>query len=170
MNIKLIGAVLIIAGCGGVGFSMAASHRREEKALRQLIRALDYMGCELQYRLTPLPELCRCAASECEGAVSQVFCNLAIELESQIAPDAASCMNAAASKTAGLPQRTKKNLLALGSSLGQFDLQGQLTGLEATRKQCRRELEELSKDRDIRLRSYQTLGLCAGSALAILFL
>jgi len=27
----------------------------------------------------------------------------------------------------------------------------------------------MSKDRDVRLRSYQTLGLCAGAALAILF-
>lgn len=170
MNIKLIGAALIIAGCGGVGFSMAAAHRREETALRQLIRALDYMGCELQYRLTPLPELCRCAASESGGAVSQALLHLASELEDQIAPDVAACMNAALAKTTRLPQRARKNLQLLGSSLGQFDLQGQLSGLEAARKQCRRELEELSKDRDVRLRSYQTLGLCAGSALAILFL
>ena len=170
MNVKIIGAALIIAGCGGVGFSMASAHRREEKALRQLIRALDYMGCELQYRLTPLPELCRCAAVESGGSVSQLLVNLATELESQVAPDAASCMNAALAKTKGLPQRARKNLLLLGSSLGQFDLQGQLTGLEAARKQCRRELEELSRNRDVRLRSYQTLGLCAGSALAILFL
>lgn len=170
MNLKFIGAAFIIAGCGGVGFSMAATHRREEKALRQLIRALDYMGCELQYRLTPLPELCRCAASESGGAVSQALLYLAVELESQVAPDAASCMNVALSRTRGLPQRARKNLQLLGSSLGKFDLQGQLTGLEAARKQCRRELEELSRDRDVRLRSYQTLGLCAGSALAILFL
>lgn len=170
MNLKLIGAILIIAGCGGVGFSMAATHRREEAALRQLIRALDYMGCELQYRLTPLPELCRNAAGECTGIVSTVLAKLAKELEAQIAPDAVSCMNAALSKAARLPQRTKKNLQLLGSSLGQFDLQGQLTGLEAARIQCRRELDELSKDRDVRLRSYQTLGLCVGSALAILFL
>lgn len=170
MNAKIIGAALIIAGCGGVGFSMAAAHRREEKALRQLIRALDYMGCELQYRLTPLPELCRAAASEGGGVVSQAFVHLAAELESQVAPDAVSCMNAALSKTKGLPQRARKNLQQLGTSLGQFDLHGQLMGLEATRKQCRRELEELSRDRDVRLRSYQTLGLCAGSALAILLL
>lgn len=170
MNAKLIGAALIIAGCGGVGFSMAAAHRREEKALRQLIRALDYMGCELQYRLTPLPELCRYAASESGGAVSQVLVQLASELEAQVAPDAGSCMNAVLSKTSGLPPRTRKNFQLLGVSLGQFDLQGQLTGLETARKQCRRELDELSKNRDVRLRSYQTLGLCAGSALAILFL
>lgn len=169
MTMKLIGAGLIIAACGAVGFSMAASHRREEAALRQLIRALDYMGCELQYRLTPLPELCRNAAAESAGAVSQALLCLAIELEGQIAPDAATCMNAALSKTHRLPKLADKNLRLLGSSLGRFDLQGQLCGLEEVRHQCRRELEELSKNRDVRLRSYQTLGLCAGSALAILF-
>ena len=170
MSIKVFGALLIIIGCGCVGFSMAAAHRKEEKALRQLIRALDYMGCELQYRLTPLPELCRRAATESGGAVSQVLLNLAMELESQVAPDAPSCVNAALSRTAGLPSIARKNLQQLGAFLGQFDLQGQLTGLEAARKQCRKELDELSKNRDVRLRSYQTLGLCAGSALAILFL
>jgi stage III sporulation protein AB len=170
MSVKLIGAVLIIAGCGGVGFSMAAAHRREEQALRQLIRALDFMGCELQYRLTPLPELCRLAASESGGVISHVLLRLAFELEAQVAPDASCCMHAALSQVKGLPTRAAKNLQLLGASLGQFDLQGQLTGIEASRKQCRRELDELTRDRDVRLRSYQTLGLCAGSALAILFL
>lgn len=170
MNLKLIGAALIIIGCGSVGFSMAAAHRREEKALRQLIGALDYMGCELQYHLTPLPQLCRNAAAESGGAISQVFLSLAAELENQIAPDASACMSAVLSRTPKLPQRVKKNFLSMGSSLGRFDLQGQLSGLESARQQCRRELDELSTNRDIRLRSYQTLGLCAGSALAILFL
>lgn len=170
MNVKLIGAVLIIAGCGGVGFSMAAAHRREEGALRHLISALDYMGWELQYRLTPLPELCRSAAAESSGCVRQALNNLATELESQIAPDAAACMNAALAKTPKLPPRVRKLMLSLGSSLGRFDLPGQMKGLESTRQLCRHELEELSTDRNVRLRSYQTLGLCAGSALAILFL
>ena len=57
----------------------------------------------------------------------------------------------------------------MGSSLGRFDLDGQLLGLEAVRVYCQEQLSEMSKDRDVRLRSYQTLGLCAGAALAILF-
>lgn len=170
MSIKLIGAALIIAGCGGIGFSMAAAHRREENALRQLIGALDYMGCELQYHLTPLPELCRGAATQSGGCIRNVLLGLAAELESQIAPDASACMNAAISKAPKLPSQVKASLASLGSSLGYFDLQGQLKGLEAARQQCRRDLDALSKDRDVRLRSYQTLGLCAGAALAILFL
>lgn len=170
MSLKLIGAVCIIAACGGVGYSMAAAHRREEQALRQLIGALDLMSCELQYHLTPLPELCRHAAAECSGCIRHVLLALAEELESQIAPDVSSCMNAAIAKTPRVPQRLRGELARLGSTLGRFDLQGQLDGLGAARHQFRRELETLSKDRDLRLRSYQTLGLCAGSALAILFL
>jgi stage III sporulation protein AB len=170
MSLKLIGAVCIILACGGMGYSMAAAHRREEIALRQLIGALDHMGCELQYRLTPLPELCRCAAEDATGCVGQVLQTLSDELASQVAPDATSCMRAAVEKVAKLPPSVRKALLMLGSSLGRYDLPGQIKGIEAVRIQCRTDLEALSENRDVRLRSYQTLGLCAGCALAILFL
>ena len=45
---KLLGAVMVLLGCGGVGFSMVAVCRYQEQALLQLIRALEYMECELQ--------------------------------------------------------------------------------------------------------------------------
>lgn len=170
MSLKLLGAVCIICACGGMGFSMAAAHRREESALRQLIQVLDHMGCELQYRLTALPELCCSAAQDVGGCVGQVLIKLTGELEAQIAPDAASCMRAAVDKTGKLPPSIRKNLLMLGTSLGRYDLQGQMKGIDGVRVQCRTDLEALTANREVRLRSYQTLGLCAGCALAILFL
>lgn len=170
MTLKICGALCIIFACGGMGYSMAAAHRREENALRQLIGVLDYMGCELQYRLTPLPELCHCASVEARGSVGQVLMELTRELEAQVSPDASSCMRAAVEKGTKLPASVRKNLLTLGTSLGRFDLQGQLKGIEGVRVQCRTDLDALEKNRDVRLRSYQTLGLCAGCALAILFL
>lgn len=170
MDFKWIGAVLITLGCGGFGCSLAAAHRREEYALRQLLSALDYMECELQFRLTPLPDLCRQAARERSGPVSRVLRELAEELDSQISPDVASCMSAALVAAGDIPRYTEENLKLLGSSLGRFDLKGQLNGLEAVRASCRRSLDELGNNRDIRLRSYQTLGLCAGAALAILLI
>lgn len=168
--LKWLGAVLIIGGCGGFGFLLAASHRRTEQCLRRLIAALDYMECELQYHLTPLPALCRQAAAESSGMIRELFCALAQELEDQVSPDVKSCMQAAIGRIRELPRQVADALRELGSSLGRFDLQGQLQGLEAVRATCRRSLEELSANREVRLRSYQTLGLCAGAALAILFL
>ena len=166
---KWIGAVMILGACGGFGFSMALRHKKEEWELRQLLTALDFMECELQYRLTPLPELCRAAARQVNGSIRQVFIRLAEELERQISPDVHSCMDAVLAECEDLPQRTGSILAQLGRSFGRFDLQGQINGLESARETCRRVLNDLSVNRDTRLRSYQTLGLCAGAALVILF-
>lgn len=170
MNIKLIGAVLVFAGCGGFGFAMAASHRREETALRQYLIALDFMECDLSCRLTPLPQLCRSAGNVTTGCVHTFLHRLAEELEAQVAPDAASCVRAAVAATPGLPDGLAAQLSELGATLGRFDLPGQIRGLRAASVRAKLALEALSENRDSRLRSYQTLGLCAGAALAILFL
>ena len=169
MNCKWIGAILIIAGCGGFGFSIAAGCRREERLLRQLIQALQYMHWELQYKLTPLPELCRQTGKAASGIVRDIFLGLARELDWQASPDVSGCMSAALKRNRDLPRNIRRLFVQLGHCLGRFDLQGQLQGLEAVRSACEGALAELNKNRDVRLRSYQTLGLCAGAALAILF-
>lgn len=170
MEIKWIGAVLVMAGCGGFGATLAAAYRREERQLRQLMEAVAYMECCLQYQLTPLPQLCRGAAQLLSGPVRRLFQTLAQELEFQIAPDAPSCMSAALSQTQELTKKCRSVCIQLGRTLGQLDLPGQLKGLELAEETCRRGLESLSSGRDERLRSYQTLALCAGAALTILFL
>lgn len=169
MLLKVVGVILVIAACGGVGFRIAANHRQEERALRQLVALLDFMECELQYRLTSLPELCRQAASEFPEIPGKVFLELALEMESQVSPNMERCMAAALKNCKDVPPITRKELELLGKSIGRFDLDGQIKGLEAVRQDCRRNLQELGNNRENRLRSYQTLGLCAGAALAILF-
>lgn len=166
---KTMGAALIILSCGAFGYSISASHRKSEASLRQLISVLDYLQCELQYRLTPLPDLCLSAGREQKGSIGQFFQKLAQELENQISPDVSSCVRAALATTDKLPAVTVEALDILGASLGRFDMDGQLLGLEQVRQFCREKVDKLAENRDVRLRSYQTLGLCAGAALAILF-
>ena len=169
MTGKIIGAVLIIFGCGFWGFSITAGIKTEEHSLRQLINTLDYMQCELQYRMTPLPDLCHMAAQEQKNRIGKFFYHLSTELENQISPDVSCCVRGALSSVPGMPEKTVKALELLGMFLGRFDASGQISGLETVRGFCRSELEAMSVNRDARLRSYQTLGICAGAALAILF-
>ena len=169
MILKLIGAAFVVVGCGGIGFRIAANHRFEEKNLRQLIGILDYMECELQYRMTPLPELSRQASKEFPGLLGSIFLALSLEMDAQNSTDLETCMRAVLEKTGKVPPLTRAELLLLGRTIGRFDMEGQLKGLEAVRQECRRQVEALSYNRETRLRSYQTLGLCAGAALAILF-
>lgn len=167
MNMKFAGALLVIAGCGGFGFSMAAAYRYEERLLKQLRDILQFMYCELQYHLTPLPELCHRAGTSTGGAVGKVFSDLSALLNMHN-NDVSECIQTAIRK-AELTPRIREIIGNLGRTLGTFDLDGQLLGLEEQRARCCAELESLAAGREDRLRSYQTLGLCAGAALVILF-
>ena len=168
MVAKMLGSVLILAGCGGFGMMICVAYKREEDMLRQLIHALDFIQCELQFRMTPLPELCSRAGSACSGRISNYFQILAKELDSQTLPDVRSCAEAAAAATGNLSERVEKALEVFSRSLGQFDAQGQIQELEKARSYCHAVLTAMDENRDIRLRSYQTLGICAGAALVIL--
>lgn len=169
MYYRWIGAILVIMGCGSFGFALCAAQKRDEWNLRQLAAALDYMQCELQYRLTPLPELCRQAGMHGKGSVGQVLRSLSQELENPLCPNVGICMEKILTEST-VSGKTKANLILLGDSLGRFDLEGQMKGLEAVRQHCREDIESLTRDKVSRMRSYQTLGLCAGAALVILFI
>ena len=168
MLLKWIGAVLIFAGCGSCGFAVARNFRREERILHQLKRMLDTMINELNCRRSSLPQLFRVAAG-LGGELSPLAKSMAQELEQQIAPDAASCMAVVLGKQR-LPDRVKELLYILGGSLGSYDLEGQLRELGSVSARCSRILDEIADSRDERIRTYQTLGLCAGAAIAILLI
>jgi stage III sporulation protein AB len=167
---RWIGASIVVICCGYFGFAMAIAHRKDEKMLRQIICAINFMESELQYRLTPLPQLLLQAANETNGFVRVVLSQLADELNDQVSPEVQCCMDAVLLKQKEISRCGREVFHTMGQSLGRFDLQGQLMELDSLRLMCRRYLSALETDRDVRLRSYKTLGLCAGATLAILFL
>lgn len=147
---------------------MAVTHKREVDALRQLLRGVDVMICELEYRMTPLPALCRCGAKDVRGSVQACLNALADVLDGQVSADVGVCMTEAMKVTPNLPRYAAAQLQALGQTLGRFDLYGQLTNLEHCKQACIGQLEVLEHHQAQRLRSYKTLGFCAGASLAIL--
>ena len=170
MLLKWIGGLCIMVGCAGTGFMIAANQKREERYLRMLVESLDFMICELEYKLTPLPQLCSMTAARTEGMLERFYSLLAAELEDQVAPNVESCVNVALSKLKKLPEICRECLTMLGKSLGRFHVDGQLKELYAVKATCQRHLDALCQNKEQRYRSYQTLGLCAGAGLTILFI
>ena len=160
---------MIIASCTLVGFMISAAYRREEQELRQLIRALEYMCCELQFHRSALPELCSTIGKEHNGFVGKLFENLTMELESRHEADVQACFATAAAAAGPLSRQLQGAICMLGATLGRFDLDGQLVGLRSVIAYCEQQLAMMSQGREARLRSYQTIGVCTGAALAILF-
>ena len=170
MNYRIIGAILVILSSGGMGFSLAAAHKKEVNTLKQLLRALDFMACELEYRLPPLDELCYLAGGQVSGAVNRFFSALAIQLRQQVDTDACRCVEIVLKQQTDLSPKTARELHLLGKSLGRFDLAGQISGIRSVKELCERDLQGLQADQATRLRTYRTLGICAGIALVILFI
>lgn len=168
MTCKLLGAMMVIFGCGFSGISMALEQKHQEQLLRQLIRSIGFMICDLSFRSVPLSELCHRAASRARGPVAGLLTGFENHLLEQ-SGDVMSCMEASLNAFPGIPKRIRELALELGGSLGQFDLEGQRQRLEEVMGECRTELEQLRGNLENRQRSYRTLGFCAGAALAILF-
>ena len=169
MTWKLIGSVFVIISCAGFGFITASEHYREVKSLKNLVDCLNYMEWELKYRMTHLPDLCNDITNQFGGIIKSIFKDLAESFDMQSEPDAQHCMERILSNRKDVPSYTKTALYYLGRSLGKFDLEGQIKGIHSVRVECVRNLEHLQNNQAVRIRSYKTLGLCAGAAIAILF-
>lgn len=168
MMYKWIGSIFVFSGCVGLGLSVSIAHIRKEKMLEQINRVLNLMECELRYRLTPLPELCTVSASDGSGVIKQILIKFTNELNRRISPDAASCMCTVLEQFRFPDRDIPDIMMELGRSLGRFDLEGQLNGIAHVKTMCTNRLEEVKANKTERMRSYQTLGLCAGAALVIL--
>lgn len=169
MSFKMIGVIFVMISCSGLGFMIASQYLQQIRLLRQISEVLEYMEYELQYRCLVLPELCRQAGNLGKGYIHKLLLQLSNEMEAQIQPNVQLCMESALGKMQALPYSVRTLCQNLGVSLGKFDMEGQIKGLKSVRKQCNQITEELQRTKDTRIRSYRTLGLCAGATLAILF-
>lgn len=170
MIIRIIGAILIIGTCSAFGFKMSANYKLQQRQMEQLIQAFLFVSCEMSYRLTPLSQQFYQCCSLTTGAVQSFFRQASKELSDQINPDAVCCIHIALEKTTGLTPAAIKALKQFGSTLGEFDLDGQLKSLEQTLTLCKQTLAQLNAEQTVCTRNYQTLGICTGAALAILFI
>ena len=170
MTIRILGAILILIGCGGFGALAAVAYKRETSTLKSFVESMDIMESELRYRKTPLPQLCHYIADIQSGVIKSFFLCLESELLRQVQPDAATCAVQALKKTQQMPKHTVEMILQFTKTLGKFDVEGQLLGIQAVKSEATLRLNQMSKDQAQRMKNYRTLGVCAGAAIIILFI
>lgn len=164
--IRWIGAACIVGSCGCCGFRMALAQLREETAVKELLRFIADIRCELEFQLTPLPELIQNGLKRTHGSLRRTLLRFEENLRNYSLPDAGSCMALALEE--GLPLGLESLLRHLGDSLGRYDLSGQMEGLRSVEEACHNREAELKQERSIHVHSCRILGFCAGIALVIL--
>lgn len=171
--LKTVGALLVVLGTSIVGFGFAAGVRRQARQLAALIASLDYLKSEITYRRTPLsqlfPLLAACAE---ESAVAEFWRACEKELRKSRTTGVQAAFRAALGSARGLalPVTAVQTLMTLGASLGQFNLEGQARALALARERLAWSLQKLEQGRAARCRSYATIGVCAGMAVAVILL
>lgn len=163
---RLLGGALVFAGCAGLGFMKAGQLRKEEVLLADSVLLMNRMENELSCRVTPLPALCA-LAEQCKPELKRLYRLLAEELTKQMLPNVSDCMKQSLQNVT-LPESVSSIHDRLGETFGYFDLDGQLRELEAVKKTAEQQLKIIQEDQKNKMKTYQTLGLCAGASLVIL--
>lgn len=167
--LKLIGVLFVVVGSTGTGVTMAWGVRRTLETARHLRTALERMKNEISCRRTALPELMELLSHE-PGPLSALFRDMAEQLrlrqEASVYAIVRKCLTAAPP----LPGEISRILLDLAPGLGQYDVQCQLYSLDLAAGQVQAMIERCQSEQKGRVKSYCTLGVCAGLALAIMLL
>ena len=158
---------MLVIACGGVAYTMI--HRSKEKmnALRQLSGFIERIAYSLQYQQFPLTQLLSSEENILTGDLRRLIQRLITELESQIAPSVAYCMNASLAYYPNIPEDVRRILLEIGNSFGKFDLNSQLKYLEGTSLACKKTLASLEENFPGYTRCCTAYALCIGVILAL---
>ena len=169
--IKLLGAALLMAGCGAVGLAAVGRLDGRVRDLRELTAGLETLRRELGGRLTPLPGALNAAADGTHGRAAGFFAFCANHAEH---------LDGAAFHEIwrdGLEQcrlqltgEDRVLLEQLGPVLGRYDADSQLQAIEGVLAGLGRRQVLAEEERQRMGRVYGVLGMTAGVFLVILLI
>ena len=169
--LKMVGAVLLLAGGIGLGLSAVRRLERRVTALRSLIQALELMEQELDFRLPPMRELIFETAQRTAEPASKFLRACAESMEElEGKPLSGLWQQAAREELSALKPCDLETLFSVGAILGRYDAESQRSVISAARERLSGFLAEALDERHRQGRVYGTLGAAAGAFLVILLL
>lgn len=169
--IRLVGAALLIAGCGGLGLDAVSRLDGRVRDLRELAAGLELLRRELGWRLTPLPEALSAAEQGAQGHAAQFFrfcaqragCLSGIPFQQLWREGLEQC-------PLRLDQEDRVLLEQLGPVLGRYDGDSQCQAVDKALAGLARQQAQAEENRRRLGRVYGVLGVTGGLFLAILLI
>lgn len=169
--IRWLGAVMILCASSAVGIRMAGEVRKSLKLYQSLIAGLRQMESEIAYRSLPLGELLASQSEQFPPPLKEVFADASRRIGlSPGVPFGIHMRRAVQTVSDRLPSAMAEILCDLSDQMGREDPAAQTAALEAAADRANRELEEIRRGKKERCRNYETIGVCAGLALAVILI
>lgn len=169
--IRYLGFILIVCGGSGCGIMLARETHKTLELYLQCAIALTYMKNEMEFHLTAVDQIAFELSNILPKPLATVFHNLYSSM--CVAPGIALGLQmekAMQRNKRPLPNNLKQIMIRLFDLLGKQDLQAQLSAIQLAEKRINREIERINAEKYERSRTYRTIGICTGLALAIILI
>lgn len=168
---RLLGAALVVAGCGALGLCAVARLDGRVRDLGELAAGLDALGRELGWRLSPLPDALDAAGRAARGPAAEFFARCARQA-GRAEGQAFRQVWGDGLEAAPLHLKPEDRALLdrLGGVLGRYDGDSQRAALEGAAAELRALRGAAADDRRRLGRVYGVLGVAAGLLAAIVLL
>ena len=167
---KLMGAILLAAGCGWIGFRASAELGRRVRALQAVEQGLGLLEQELELDCPPLPQLMERLAARSQEPARGLFLECREALERLERETFSQSWRRLVSGLSILGEEGRACLFPLGDTLGRCGWEEQRRMVGCVRKELSRLLQRAREERGRQGRVYQTLGLSGGVFFVILLL
>lgn len=138
--IKLIGIIMTLVACGGIGLFLAHIHENRPRQLYALESAMQLLETEILYGATPLKEAMELVAQTSDPEIAILFGNTARELSKMEGATAREAWSSAVenfSKATILKKEDLKILQRFGTTLGISDREDQEKHIRLTKSQLK---------------------------------
>lgn len=173
MQIKIAGAVCVLAACLGYAASLTEKQKNHRDILLSLIQILELVAGEIRYERLTMAEIFRNLDKKYHGSAGGALRLIADRLalsEYENLEVVWGSVFQQEQKTLLLSDEELDILLDTGKNLGYLDVEAQVSHLHLCRQRLDQKLQEVQKDLDEKKRLYRYLAVAAGAMVILLLL
>lgn len=170
---KVIGALLVIFSCTGIGLYFSAMTKGRVADLKALKKEIYLLRGDICYGSTPLPEAFEMLAQRSGNHFKCFFFNIALQLKKFDGLPFAQIWDKGIQENLSesfLNEQDKEQLHKLGDTLGFMDKDTQIKSIELYIEQLDQELTEAIQNQKEKTRLYNMLGVLCGLFLTVVLI
>lgn len=169
--IRWVGFILIVFGGAASGVLLAADVRRSLRQCRAVQNVLAYMKAEIEFHLTPLDEITKQVSAMMPHPLSAIFQSVSRDIRRMPGVPAGSLMRRALNvQRSKLAPELHGILAELFELLGKQDVLAQVRAVTLAEARLEQEIRRIDTEKKDRCRTYRTIGICAGLAIAVVLI
>lgn len=167
--IRWCGFMALVAGAVLMGIGLSGNIRKTATLYRKVLLDLHELQRELEFHLTPAPELFRSITGDPRCVLSAVYTDIAEHMDTHPGDGASGAVEYALARHP-LPKAVAELLREVLRGFGQQDAELQSRALSRVAAMAEQRLRGLEQEKKAKCRDCRVFCCCAGLAIAILLI